>query len=115
MTPVKRVVEEHDLHLRYGLAARFPLDVSRDGGGAFDPEVDAVRILLHVDGDSRGLARALLGDYEGAIEDFEALIDWAEVQDWDPRYAIKRRSWIKDLENGINPFDEATLEELKRE
>ena len=65
--------------------------------------------------DSRGLARALLGDYEGAIEDFEALINWAEVQNWDPSYAVKRRSWIEDLEQGINPFDEETLEELKRE
>jgi len=55
--------------------------------------------------DSRGLNRALLGDYEGAIEDFEAFV--ADHPD-----EALRPYWIERLDEGESPFDEATLNAL---
>ena len=64
--------------------------------------------------DSRGLARALTGNYAGAIEDFQFYIEWG--QDKRPKERLdKRRAWIRELEAGRNPFDSATLEELRNE
>jgi tetratricopeptide (TPR) repeat protein len=65
--------------------------------------------------DSRGLARALVGDREGAIEDFRSFIDWAGRTNG-PQSRIKRREiWIAALEAGSNPFDAATIEDLRNE
>ena len=64
--------------------------------------------------DSRGLARALTGDYEGAIEDFRAYVRWTKEENEKYKQdGVKREKWIADLEAGRNPFDEETLEELK--
>jgi hypothetical protein len=66
--------------------------------------------------DTRGLNRALRGDYDGAIEDFEAFVAWAEKEIPDETNKIeKRKAWIEALRRGKNPFDEATLAELRRE
>ncbi len=65
--------------------------------------------------DSRGLARALVGDYPGAIEDFRAFVEWSQTNDVYEELAIKREAWIADLEAGRNPFDEETLEALRDE
>jgi len=63
--------------------------------------------------DSRGLARALTGNYEGAIEDFNFFItSYEEDSDYEGIISI-RQSWIITLEAGANPFDEATLEGLR--
>jgi hypothetical protein len=67
--------------------------------------------------DSRGLALALIEDYEGAIEDFEFYMQWSRQY---PGYRVdqgrlKRQAWIKALEEGRNPFDEAMLEALRNE
>lgn len=65
--------------------------------------------------DSRGLARALTGDYKGAIEDFEFFVEWSKE---DPDYEedrLKREGWIIELKAGRNPFDPETLEALKDE
>jgi tetratricopeptide (TPR) repeat protein len=59
--------------------------------------------------DSRGLARALTGDYEGAIEDFQYFIRTA---DGSVEEDERRRDWILQLQNGENPFDDDTLFEL---
>ncbi|MEH1891862.1 MAG: ribosome assembly protein 4, partial [Nostoc sp.] len=59
--------------------------------------------------DSRGLARALTGDTQGAIEDFEAYI--AQTQDKDRK--AQRQRWVKDLRMGKNPFTEAELKKLR--
>ena len=59
--------------------------------------------------DSRGLARALTGDYEGAIEDFKYFVDLSPNEAW----VSQRRSWIAELEAGRNPFDAATLKLLE--
>jgi len=65
--------------------------------------------------DSRGLARALTGDYEGAIEDFKFFVAWSEDRDSGAHNALLRISWIAELEDGRNPFDSAILEALRGE
>jgi tetratricopeptide (TPR) repeat protein len=60
--------------------------------------------------DSRGLVRALLGDREGAIEDFEFFVTW-----WtgDERARAQREAWIEALRAGTNPFTSEVLAELR--
>ncbi len=58
--------------------------------------------------DSRGLARALTGDFEGAIEDFEVFAESTE----DERRRVQRREWVEMLRRGENPFTEETLQLL---
>ena len=58
--------------------------------------------------DSRGLARALTGNYSGAIEDFEAFIKWTN----DKEAKAQRQGWVKDLKAGKNPFTDAVLKKL---
>ncbi|NEQ36964.1 MAG: tetratricopeptide repeat protein [Okeania sp. SIO3I5] len=59
--------------------------------------------------DSRGLARALTGDIEGAIADFQVYVEWASNEE----EKAKRQEWIKALQAGGNPFTEEVLEELR--
>ncbi|MBD2210977.1 tetratricopeptide repeat protein [Nostoc linckia FACHB-104] len=59
--------------------------------------------------DSRGLARALTGDYQGAIADFEAYI--AQTDDKDKK--AQRQSWVKDLKAGKNPITDDVLKRLQ--
>lgn len=71
--------------------------------------------------DSRGLARALTGDIDGAIEDFQASIHWLENKGKTPQSAFplaivqqkkaQRQRWIDALKADENPF---TFEVLKR-
>lgn len=82
----------------------------------------------------RGLARALTGDFEGAIKDFQAYMEWitkitkkAQVQGGIEAlqttlsmrifYIIplqqQYRRWIEALQAGENPFTPEVLEELK--
>jgi WD40 repeat protein len=65
--------------------------------------------------DTRGLARALTGDTEAAIADFQAFVDWTEVYGLYSDLATQRLQWIVRLTAGDNPFDEETLEQLKSE
>jgi WD40 repeat protein/tetratricopeptide (TPR) repeat protein len=67
--------------------------------------------------DSRGLARALTGNRQGAIEDFEFFI-WAKKEPSDPglrKREEERGRWIIDLAAGRNPFDANILQELRNE
>jgi WD40 repeat protein len=66
--------------------------------------------------DSRGLARALIGDFEGAMEDFRSYIEWGQGQGgrFEERLQ-KRQGWIEQLKTGQNPFDEALLKDLRQE
>ncbi len=75
---------------------------------ALDPEHGGIR-------DSRGVARALLGDFTGAIEDFNFYIEWAIENNTFWHYGQKRDAWITELEKGRNPFDTEMLESLKQE
>lgn len=63
--------------------------------------------------DSRGLARALLGDYEGAIEDFEFFLEQYKKEGICDEDCLRREKWIDALAAGINPFDAQLLEDLK--
>ena len=65
--------------------------------------------------DSRGLARALIGDLTGAIDDFTAYVEWSKANDAYEPYGKKREAWIAALQRGENPFDEETLAELREE
>ena len=56
--------------------------------------------------DSRGVARALTGNTQGAIEDFQAFI----AQTDDQKRKAQRQRWIDALRAGKNPF---TPEEIK--
>ncbi|MCH2047616.1 MAG: tetratricopeptide repeat protein [Trichodesmium sp. ALOHA_ZT_67] len=59
--------------------------------------------------DSRGLARALTGDIEGAIADFQAYVDWTSNEE----KKAQRQEWIKALQAGENPFTDKLLKELR--
>ncbi len=59
--------------------------------------------------DSRGLARALTGNYQGAINDFEAFI----AQTDDKESKAQREGWVKLLREGKNPFTEEELKKLR--
>lgn len=75
----------------------------------FQPDEAAYR-------DSRGLARALTGDYAGAIEDFAFYVEYTkEDAEYYEEYGKKREGWIAALQAGQNPFDEATLRALREE
>ena len=59
--------------------------------------------------DSRGIARALIGDGSGAIEDFEAFSEWTS----DSGVRAERRQWIEQLGNDENPFTAEVLQRLR--
>jgi WD40 repeat protein len=66
--------------------------------------------------DSRGLARALTGDVQGAIEDFEFALERAKAARWDEEFIAPRTAWVKALREGKDPqviFDAVTLEGLR--
>jgi hypothetical protein len=65
--------------------------------------------------DSRGLAHALTGDYSGAIEDFQAFVEWSKEEGVYEDYGKKRDAWIVELQAGRNPFDKETLQALRDE
>lgn len=88
-------------------------NLCRFGGlvGAASEALSACERSFAVSGDSiairrsRGLARAMTGDFSGAIDDFNAVVN----SDPEHRFANLRRTWIAELEAGRNPFIEATV------
>ena len=68
---------------------------------ALEPENDGFR-------DTRGLSRALLGNREGAISDFEAFISFAQNY----RRRKERREWIRLLRLGL-PIDQIFTPEVR--
>jgi hypothetical protein len=77
--------------------------------------------------DSRGLARALRGDTQGAINDFKVFVQWAndeyvnttgidlDTQAQYKQFIAERSSWIQHLEAGKHPFSARVLEMLRVE
>ena len=65
--------------------------------------------------DSRGLARALLGDTPGAIDDFTAFAQWSKGTASYDDLGRNREAWIVRLQAGDNPFDPPTLRALRQE
>ncbi|MGH6783482.1 MAG: hypothetical protein ACREBP_02540, partial [Sphingomicrobium sp.] len=75
------------------------LAVERAGGG--DP--------IHNFRDSRGLARALMGNTPGAIEDFEFYIEHTA----NAEQKSQRQAWVGALKAGKNPFTPEVLKSLR--
>ncbi len=71
---------------------------------ALEPENGWIR-------DTRGVARALAGNNQGAIEDFEAFLKWADKNEIHKDTKRQRQSWINALKAGNNPL---TPEERKK-
>lgn len=65
--------------------------------------------------DSRGLARAIVGDRVGAAEDFEAFVTWTKEMGIYESHGQLREPWSSALRAGENPIDEAVLNQLKDE
>jgi tetratricopeptide (TPR) repeat protein len=61
--------------------------------------------------DSRGLARALTGNIAGAIEDFQAFVDWTDNE----QKRLQRQRWLNVLRAGENPFTQEEIERLLNE
>jgi tetratricopeptide (TPR) repeat protein len=62
--------------------------------------------------DTRGVIRALTGDFKGAIEDFEYYVDWGPRNGRSQSAIGKRVKWIEKLKADENPFDANTLNGL---
>lgn len=67
--------------------------------------------------DTRGLARAMKGDFPEAIDDFQYFINWAQKAGLynDKPYFSERRAWIQMMQQGRNPFDAKTLNSIREE
>jgi WD40 repeat protein len=63
--------------------------------------------------DSRAFVRAQLGDFKGAIADFEVYLSWAPHNKRSEEDILKRKQWIEDLQRGVDPFDAETLKALR--
>ncbi len=60
--------------------------------------------------DSRGLARALTGNTQGAIKDFQAYVNSRKFGEEDKNQV---KQWLELLKKGENPFTDEALEDLK--
>ncbi len=65
--------------------------------------------------DSRGVARAMKGDYGGAIEDFKAFLAWQESRGGSEEDRSLRKGWVTALTAGENPFTEDVITRLLRQ
>ena len=57
-----------------------------------------------------------MGREDEAIADFRAFLAWVDSsvkETCRPHYRPSRESWIATLQSGGNPFDRATLQELR--
>ncbi len=66
--------------------------------------------------DSRGLVYGVMGRAEEAIADLRAFLAWVDSsvkETCRPYYRPSRESWVGTLQSGSNPFDDATLRELR--
>lgn len=87
----------------YGSLWNYADDVIQACDRAVDLEPNNIEIL-----DSRGLARSLIGDIDGAIDDFSTFV--RETTDENRRY--QRQNWVQMLKAGENPFTEEVLQML---
>jgi hypothetical protein len=63
--------------------------------------------------EGRGMARALTGDYAGAVEDYQFFIAFGPEQGFSDEYILQREQWLAELQAGTNPFTPELLEMLK--
>ena len=67
-------------------------------------------------GDAMGLVNALMGETVTAIADFEAFLRWVDASPkpgCSNHYRPSRMAWIEMLKSGGDPFDAATIGELR--
>ncbi|MDV3347970.1 hypothetical protein QGP82_04660 [Leptothoe sp. LEGE 181152] len=62
----------------------------------------------------RGLARAQIGDTNGALSDWEFVLKSEDALDDYPEYFNNASDWVETLQKGENPFTPEVLAELKR-
>lgn len=65
--------------------------------------------------DSRGLARALTGDRQGAIADFEAFINDPLMDEKRKQLKPERQGFVDELRKGRNPFNPIVIDRLRKE
>ena len=67
--------------------------------------------------EARAIVLAQLGKFPDAVNDLQLFTDWLARQPASlrARYGATRAEWLGALRAGKNPFDEATLEKLRRE
>lgn len=65
--------------------------------------------------DSRGVARALVGDRAGAIEDFQTFVGLASYLEVADEVVEQRRAWSRALENGEDPITPEVIATLRRQ
>ena len=63
---------------------------------------------------NRGISRAQLGDYVGAMSDFEALALVQRTGDGSPTFQVSQQ-WLQMLGSNQNPFTTNTLADLRSE
>ena len=66
--------------------------------------------------DSRGLVYGVMSSADEAVADFRVFLNWVDASEKPTcrtHYGPSRESWISALESGDNPFDDATLRELR--
>jgi tetratricopeptide (TPR) repeat protein len=63
--------------------------------------------------DSRGVARALTGDYPGAINDFQRYLEWGLKNGKSEEHIRQRQDWIRMLQANQNPFNEELLKLIR--
>ncbi len=64
---------------------------------------------------SRGVARALIGDYLGAVEDLQRFVEWGPENGQSEEEIRQRREWIRILQANQNPFNEELLQQLREQ
>jgi tetratricopeptide (TPR) repeat protein len=63
----------------------------------------------------RGLARALTGNFAGAVEDFAMYLEWAPKYKQSEEDHSQWEQWAEALKAHRNPFDAETLQKLRRQ
>lgn len=112
-------VQKHDPPLRIQASSWNTLCWYGSLHGHAADVMDACDRAVELDGenggyrDSRGLARALTGDTQGAIEDFKFYVAWGPQHAKNEKAIKTRQKWIRQLMDDQNPFDSGTLEELR--
>jgi WD40 repeat protein len=66
-------------------------------------------------GDSRGVALAMTGHYDEAIQAFERFVKWSQDRNDLKESRRRRETWIQELQAGRNPIDQKTRRELRVE
>lgn len=73
---------------------------------ALEQQPDLAHVL-----DSRGVAKALVGDFEGALEDLRAALAGAG-ESWSEQLRSNRQAWVEALAAGENPLPEGGYRSL---